>query len=144
MLELQIEDVDWAAEVKKIAADESAVARLVLEAVGADVVAYLKTYMANANPPHKTTPPPPGPYTPGGWRKITGSLTAGYQPPKVEAISGGWRLTIENTDDTAFIMEARDGFFVVNGILDRNGLVHQRLMDVIPRLAPGWAVVWNR
>ena len=76
---------------------------------------------------------------PGGWGDITGALANAYAW-KVERTSDGAMLTFENNMEYAVHLEARDGYFVLSGITDPGGPVEQELVRLVGQVAPEWEV----
>ena len=141
MLQLSVRQPDWQKAIKELALAQDEKIRLTLEAVGVEVVAWLKSHQLERKPPGR---PRPGPFHPGGWRDITNILVSSYQPPSVTKVNGGWRLTFANTAEYAIYLELRDGFFVLSGIMDQGGIVQQTLTEVIANIAPEWTADFGR
>lgn len=139
---------------------------IVLDQVGADVVAYLRSYTNEWRPAvgsrgtsalsrvrdrkggrkaHIVRAPGSGSggkrrAHPGHWADITGDLMEKYAY-KVVREPSGVRLEITNTSGHAIYVEAMDGFFVLKGITDKGGPLDQRLRAVLPLIAPTMKVV---
>lgn len=99
--------------------------RIVFEAVGAEMFAWLKSLSKEER----------------GWASITGHLADSYQPPKVEKIKDGWRLTLANTAYYSVFLEARDGMMVLSGVTDPGGPFEQKLREVCAEIAPEFIIV---
>lgn len=77
---------------------------------------------------------------PGHWSDITGDLARAYAWD-VAADGTGATLTLQNTMEYAVHLEKRDGYFVLGGIMEAGGPVHQALVRAAAIVAPSWRVV---
>jgi hypothetical protein len=111
---------------------------MVLELVGIRVVAYLRSLTGEMRPPAKTGGPVRRAH-PGHWADISGDLARSYWW-KIEEHADGTVLAIGNSSGHAAFVEARDGFFVISGVMDRGGPVAEAIRDIAPKVAPGWKV----
>ena len=140
MLTLSVRKPDVQKALQELVATTEQKIKLVMEAVAVETIAYLKSFQADRKPPHKTVPPPPGPYHPGGWRDITSQLVNSYGW-EINPIDGGVRLVLKNDAEYAVYLEHRDGFFVLSGVTDPGGPVEQALIEVCAQIAPEFQVV---
>lgn len=149
--EVSIPDFINAWKAEEIDAHENAL--LLLTFIGEEVITFLRSYTGNEVPEHKSKIPRhplqeegkarPEPYLgtrathPGGWADVSGDLMRKYKY-RVENDGDAWRLSIINNSDHAVYVEAMDGFFVVNGVLDQGGPVHKALIKAMAKITPGW------
>lgn len=112
--------------------------RHVLEAIGTETIAFLRSLTENMADPIR---PGEGQRRkhPGNWADITGNLANAYAHRVVEIV-GGWSLELSNSMDYAVYLEARDGMFVLKGVTEQHGPVEQALRKVVARIAPDWTV----
>jgi hypothetical protein len=106
----------------------------VLDAVGRETVEWLRSYT------NRWKPGPGGTRRrqhPGNWADITHDLERSYKY-RTQCDREGATLHIWNDSGHAVHVDAMDGYFVVRGIMDREGPVARALVRVIPRIAPGW------
>lgn len=101
----------------------------VLERVGARTVELLQSYVGMNEEGRRTHP--------GGWADRRGDMVEGYGF-EVDQTSGGWALTVYNTDKQAHLVEALEGLFVIRGIMDKGGPVSKALKQAFQELAPEW------
>lgn len=139
---------------------------IVLDQVGTDVVAWLRSYTNEWRPPasargssvlHRVRDKKGGRSVrmvrapgsgsqgkrrahPGHWADITGDLKAKYGY-RVKRTRNSVRLEIFNESEHAVYVEAMDGFFVVKGMADAQGPIDQRLRAVLRQIAPNWKVM---
>ncbi len=126
MLNLTVRQPDWAKVIQaSVAPAVDDKIRLVFEAVGTAMFDWLNSLSKEER----------------GWASITGHLADSYQPPKVEKIKDGWRLTLANTAFYSVFLEARDGKFVLSGVTDPGGPFEQKLREVCAEVAPEFIVV---
>jgi hypothetical protein len=130
-------DVQKAVADLKVSIEEKA--RLVLEAVGVEVIAYLKSITDERRPPARGGLAERFAH-PGHWADVTGILANSYGWEIVK-IPGGWRLVLYNTAEYAIHLEHKEGFFVLSGVADPGGPVEEAVAEVVPRVAPGMRVV---
>lgn len=153
LFESQLENADVRDFIKSIEAETSEVVQMILQAVGQDVVQFLRSYTNLRRPPRyerkfmldkdsvrrPVTGDQSRPAHPGGWADVTNELAKGYRY-KVELVGSDWRLWITNITGHAVYVEAMDGYFVVSGALADGGPVDRALRLAIKRLAPDWQV----
>lgn len=109
-----------------------------LELVGGMVVEYLRSLTNEIRPPARKGEGSRRAH-PGHWADDTGELVRSYYY-KVEERARGAVLIIGNTSSHAIWVELRDGFFVVNGVMDNDGPVVEAIRAIAPVAAPGWRV----
>jgi len=124
MLTLTVGKPEWQKAVAAIALTTEAKARLIVESVGKETVAYLKSRTEQDR----------------GWVNRSGELARSYRYSVAEVL-GGAALTLYADADHAIYLEARDGLFVLNGITDRGGPIEQALREVCAAIAPEFTVV---
>lgn len=138
-------------------------AYFILDMVGLQTVAYLRSLTSKMQPPvgnktyrtksgkrkkygekgarkFKAGFGAPRPAHPGGWADITGDLARAYAY-KVEVATDGATLTLSNSMSYAAALEAKDGYFVLSGVADPGGPVEQEIRRLIGKLAPEWEIV---
>jgi hypothetical protein len=133
------DDPDFTEAFAQIGVGVQVQIQLMLEAVGAEVIAYLRSLTAEMRPP---TRPGEGERSahPGHWADVTGNLSNAYGW-RVESTGDGYTLVLFNTMDYAVYLEAKEGFFVLRGITDNDGPVEQAIRNAAARIAPEWRVV---
>ncbi len=112
--------------------------RNLLESVGSEVIAYLRSLTGETRPPARSGGVDRKAH-PGGWADVTGMLANSYGFEVLQQ-NGGWVLRLFNTAEYAAELEAREGFFVLSGVAEAGGPVEQAIRRVIPIVAPGWTV----
>lgn len=110
---------DWRKAVAELGASTEMKAQLILESVGAEVVAYLKSRTEQER----------------HWIVRFGELEQSYGY-EVKPFRGGAMLILRAEAEHAIYLEARDGFFVLHGVTDGGGPVEQAIRDVISVIAP--------
>lgn len=80
------------------------------------------------------------PAHPGGWSDVTYDLRDRYYA-RVEWAGDGWQLIIGNRSAHAVYVEARDGLFVVEGVLGPRGPVSQSIAKALKALGLDWKIV---
>jgi hypothetical protein len=113
--------------------------RLVLEYIGTQTIAFLRSYTSKTRPPIRQGDPPRRRH-PGEWADRSGQLAASYGW-EVERLPQGWVLHLTNTAEYAVALEQRDGYYVLSGVADRGGPVEAALRRAIAIVAPDWQVV---
>jgi hypothetical protein len=76
---------------------------------------------------------------PGHWADVTGQLALSYAFTVVTTPKGAM-LTISNSAEYAAALEARDGYFVLSGVMEDGGPVEQAIRRAAAALAPGWII----
>lgn len=94
-----------------------------LERVGAEVTAELRQLSPSDR----------------GWRNVTGNLADSYAF-EVHTHSDGPTLVLSNSAEYAATLQARDGYFVLTGVLDAGGPVEGALLRGAASVAPDWEV----
>lgn len=137
LLELSVSKPDWQQAIREMVADAETKARKVLESVGIETIAYLRTLTDEMRPPAK-----PGEGErhahPGHWADVSGQLALSYAWDVVGLPGYGARLTLSNSAEYAAWLEARDGFFVLSGVTDPGGPLDEALRHAIAAIAPDW------
>ena len=77
------------------------------------------------------------PAHPGHWADVRGTLALGYQW-SVDPVGSGAILTLSNPVEYAAALEARDGYFVLGGVMDPGGPVEQAIERAAALVAPTW------
>jgi hypothetical protein len=129
----------------------------VLRFARSDLLAFLRSYTNVYRPPryqHKfrldaaqrRVAVEPGdrsefrPAHPGGWADVSYDLMRQYYT-QLTWEDGGWKLVVGNRSEHAIYVEAMDGFFVVHGILQKNGPVARSIRRAIKALGfKNWVV----
>jgi hypothetical protein len=138
MLQLSVRQPDWQKAIQDLAVAEREKIRLVLESVGAETIAHLKSITDERRPPARGTLGERFAH-PGHWADVTGVLANSYGW-EIQPTENGWRLILSNTAEYAIHLEARHGFFVLTGVADPGGPVEEALKDVASKIAPSWSV----
>lgn len=129
--------------VAALEADAGQKIRAILEYIGIQTVAYLRSLTDKVAPPIRRGDPPRRRH-PGYWADRSGALAAAYAAPRVDSVGlGSWRLELSNSMEYAAALEARDGYFVLSGVADRGGPVEEALRKAVARIAPDWRVVYE-
>jgi len=142
----QLESPDLRQFIKNIEQSTDQTVQDILEFVRVDMLRYLKDYTDVMRPPdfrvsyYGGDPKAPRPAHPGGWANISKELMKGYKAEVTRNAVGNHVLTIRNDSPAAVFVEAKEGFFVVTGIMEPGGPVDWSLRRAIKRLAPGWKV----
>lgn len=154
--ELSIDKDAFRAELRALEVSESRKIELLLQSVGFEVVAYLRSLSGGegeaARGPARTVrfntregtrvsfeTNRSGPTHPGGWRDVTGNLALAYAF-QVESNAAGATLIFTNHMEYAAALEARDGLWVLRGVTDPGGPLDRKLREVLPKVAPGWEI----
>lgn len=145
MLASSVEDAEWRAQVRALLAEHTSraveIAAHVLDAIGFQTIAHLRSLTDVLRPPAKTGEPWRRAH-PGGWADVTSMLAASYTH-RVERTTDGVRLVLANTAGYAIYLEARDGYWVLSGAIERGGYVDRVLRSVIADVAPNWDVEYE-
>lgn len=140
-MRFQVENDDFLEELDQIIGDtveeQTEVLRNVLDAVGAETVSYLRSYTSQRVPAVRRGEPERKAH-PGGWGDVTSNLMNSYRYEVLNNLDGGLMLVLINGMEYAATLEARDGFFVLSGVTDRDGPVQRALRKVIETVAPQW------
>lgn len=131
--------VDFAPMLKAVQADTDTKIRLLLEAVGVETIALLRSVTNERRPPVRRGEGERSAH-PGHWADITGALANAYAFSVERDPQGGWVLILTNSMAYAAYLEARDGFFVLSGVLEPGGPVDRALRAALAQVAPGWTV----
>lgn len=139
MLSLQAEKPEILSSLRKLQISDLEKAERILEMVGIETVAYLRSLTNEIRPPAK-----PGGNTrrahPGHWADVTGQLALSYAWEVVRVSDVEVRLVLSNSAEHAIWLELREGFFVLTGVTESDGPVEQALRRIIPQIAPGWTL----
>jgi hypothetical protein len=112
---------------------------LILEAVGASTIAYLRSLTSEMRPPARGKDEYRRAH-PGHWADVTGQLANSYSYEVERRGDDEVVLILRNDAEHAIYLEAREGFFVLSGVADPGGPVEQAIRRVVPIVAPGWEV----
>jgi hypothetical protein len=112
---------------------------MVLEAIGLETIAYLRSKTKEMRPPVRAGRKP-RPAHPGHWADVTGQLVNSYSY-RVENLPHGVSLVFENSAEYAAALEAKEGYFVLSGVADPGGPVDQALRRIVPIIAPDWTII---
>ena len=137
--ELSIDQDSFRQALRTAEMEEQRKIELLLEAVGAETVAFLRTLTAETRPGVRPGEPARRAH-PGGWADITGNLANAYAY-EVQRIPDGATLVLSNSMEYSAVLEIRDGYFVLRGVTDPGGPLEQALRRAIPQVAPGWTVL---
>jgi hypothetical protein len=111
---------------------------LILQIVGANTVAYLRSLTTVRRPPVRKGEGERWAH-PGGWADISSNLANAYAF-EVRQSGAGWELVLSNHMEYAAYLEAKDGYFVLSGVTEPGGPVEQAIRDAVAEVAPGWVV----
>lgn len=143
MLTLSVDQPDWAEAIAAIEADDATKLRHVVDAIGPEVIAYLRSLTSEMRPPARVpgTSVVTGPRRahPGHWADVTSVLAASYDFD-VAGTPRSVTLTLRNTAEYAIHLENRFGYWVLSGVADPGGPVEQSLRRAVARFAPEWEV----
>lgn len=155
LFEASVESPDLRDMIKNIGGTTTDQVKAVLEFVRKDVLYFLKSYTDVLVPPvgyqrkftfdatlRRIKVPSTDrtgwrPAHPGGWGDVTLDLKAKYYTD-LQFVGNSWQLTIGNKSDHAAFVEARDGLFVVHGVLDKNGPVEKSIRKALIALGVPW------
>ncbi len=112
--------------------------RQLMEYIGTETVAYLRSYTALMAPPIRPGDPERRRH-PGYWSDRSGALAGAYDH-EVSQSARGWTLTLTNSMEYAATLEARDGYYVLSGVADPGGPVEQAMRRAVAIIAPDWTV----
>lgn len=121
--------------------------RAILEFARSDVLVFLKGYTNVYRPPRyprkwkldresRRVKVASGdrqdwrPAHPGGWADVDETMKNAYGG-SLAWVEGSWELTIENRDPDAVFVEAMDGYFVIQGIMEPRGPVARSIRRAI-------------
>lgn len=142
-LRLSVESRGVRESIAALQLDERQKLALVLQRVGIETIAYLRSLTTEMRPPARRFPGAPlggmRRAHPGHWADVSSQLALAYSW-EVEERGDEVVLALRNSAEHAVFVEARDGFFVLSGVADAGGPVEQALRKVIPEIAPGWVV----
>lgn len=132
MIRFDVLEPEFADAIDKLEASAQDVIKGVLEMVGIQTIAYLRSLTDEMQPPiYKAEGERPA--HPGGWADISGDLARGYGW-EVYGTPSGAVLRLYNMMDYAAALEAKEGYFVLSGVTDPGGPVEQALREVGARL----------
>ncbi len=118
--------------------DAQTAAERILETVGAETVAYLRSLTEEMRPPARKNGPE-RPAHPGHWADRTGQLALSYAFDVVPTANGA-RLTLSNSAEYAVYLERRNGFYILSGVTDPGGPVETQLRAAVAAIEPTWEV----
>lgn len=137
MLSLQAEKPDFGPALAALKVSTKEKSRLLLQAIGIEVIAYLRSLTAELRSPASGRSNMRQAH-PGHWADITGQLAGSYSWQVVD-MGLGVALVLRNTAEYAIWLELREGFFVLRGVTEPGGPVQQAIDKVLPQIAPGWS-----
>jgi hypothetical protein len=146
----QVEEPDLRSMIKEISASSSDQTRAILEFTKSDVLTFLRSYTNVYRPPRyerkfrldaqsRRIKINPGsqedwrPAHPGGWADVEYDLAEKYFSRLVWT-DGAWELILGNYSDHAVYVEQKDGFFVLESVLDPGGPVFRSIQRAIKAL----------
>lgn len=129
---------DVVSAIEALQADATDKIEVILQLVGAQTIAYLRSLTEEIRPPAFRGGPMRRAH-PGHWADVTGELAREYSW-EVERPGDDVVLVLRNDSGHAVWVEIREGFFVLSGVAEPGGPVEAALKAVIPRVAPGWVV----
>lgn len=138
MIHFTAEKPDVLAAVRALQMSEMEKLALIMERVGYETIAYLRSLTNEMRPPARVGGNSRRAH-PGHWADVTSQLANSYTF-EVESSDTEVRLILRNDAEHAIYVEAMDGFFVLSGVADPNGPVEQALRRIVPQVAPGWQV----
>lgn len=138
-LSLSVDRDAIAREIAALHVDTTEKIRLVLEAIGVETIAYLRSLTAELRPPvHRGGPNRHA--HPGHWADVTGNLANAYGYA-VHVVADGAVLVLRNTMEYAAALEAKEGYFVLKGVTERDGPIDRALRHALKTIAPDWELV---
>ena len=140
MLTLQVNAPDMAAAIRALAVSEQEKMVMVLESVGIDTIAWLRSLTEEMRPPVRSTEGERQAH-PGHWADRTGQLALAYDHKVERRGTTGAVLILSNSSEYAGALEAHDGYFVLKGVLDFGGPAAIALRMAAAKIAPSWRVV---
>jgi hypothetical protein len=139
MLRLSIQHGDYVRRIAAVQMDTVEKITLVLEQVGIETIAYLRSLTNEIRPPVKEGDAERRAH-PGHWADRSGQLAGAYSWEIERRGRTEMALIFRNTAEHAMWLEVKEGFFVLHGVTEPGGPVQQALKKVIPQIAPGWTV----
>lgn len=121
MIDLDVVNADTLAALRANELQARANLLLLLDAVGLQVIAYLRSLTNVMRPPVRSGEGP-RPAHPGGWADVTSQLANSYGY-EVNATAEATELVLFNTAEYAVHLENRDGYWVLSGVTDPGGPV---------------------
>lgn len=138
MLTFQIlEDKDWLPTFEKLGLDAFKKAEWLLDQVGRDTISYLRSTTEEMRPPARAGEGERRAH-PGHWADVTNNLRNAYGHRVIRQGERALLLILDNTMEYAATLEARDGFFVLSGVMERDGPVERAIRAAAERI--GWTV----
>lgn len=125
--------------LKAVEIDAMKSAERILEYAGIKTIEALRSFIQETQPPVRKGDPP-RPARLGHWADISGQLAASYSY-KVERTFDGARLTLMNGAEYAAALEAKEGYFVLGGVVDRGGPVESAIRQAVAIISPDWKVL---
>lgn len=137
--ELSINEQEFAREVASL--ELLAIERLVLmlESVGRETIAFLRSLTEETRPALRVGQPNRRAH-PGGWADVTSQLANSYDFTVTREGTRGVVLTLLNSAEHAAYLEARDGYFVLRGVTEPGGPVDKAIRAAVRVVAPDWRV----
>lgn len=109
------------------------------QVVGIETVMYLRSLTDVMRPPVRKGEGPRQAH-PGGWADVTGNLANAYGA-EVQSFGDEVVLLLTNTMEYAAYLEARDAYYVLEGVAADGGPVQQLMERIVARVAPEIQVV---
>jgi hypothetical protein len=76
---------------------------------------------------------------PGHWADVTSNLANAYSF-EVDVGDDYGQLMLKNSMEYAAYLEAKNGYFVLSGVLEPGGPVERAILHVLAEIAPDWQV----
>lgn len=137
-------DPEWRRQVKELFRSEGEksilIMRNVLDALGMETIGHLRSLTSELRPPAVPGEPDRRAH-PGHWADITSVLAASYGHavwPLFGGLTGeqGIDLALYNSAEYASALDAKDGYYVLQPVLEKGGYAYDKLDDLIGDFAP--------
>lgn len=124
-----------------IEADTQSKMQMLLDAVGAETVAYLRSLTSKMQPPARRYPGGPlggdRQAHPGGWADRSSNLANAYAY-NVQVDAESATLQISNAMEYAIYLEVKENYYVIRGVFQEDGPVFAAIRRNLARIAPDW------
>lgn len=155
-----VESPDYREFVNNIEMSMGERVQTILRLIGVEVRVYLQSYTSKRNPPRyrkkytygdsgerlkklykyeQRALQPDRPAHPGAWSDVSKELMEGYYV-QVKKNDVDWELVIGNRSSHAVYVEAKDGYFVVTGIMDPGGPVDRAIRRAFKLMGATWKI----